>query len=389
MLNHICGRGVLLDHLEHNLRCFLSVTAPPWLDQLRYPWTRKIRQARLAPPKQMFGCLPKSISRQIETDWLSIASSMSVDANRLSKYLATNYQLYLDYPCDCSKSATCSKYEYSTMVRQDTSGDIVVRIRESLDPIKQDLTLALLHGSLASDDFILGYSDIDISLWIDKAICLDPERLLDFRNRLVRCSHSVYTADYVQHHEYFVASGFNLESRDGIMFPDVLMDEGVSLFSKHNIESAARNNQTQLLEQALEKNLNRIESGLQNKRFNNWYQVKCLLSHISITPTLYYQAKNLRLNKKQAVETMCREYPQETLALKLTTHLRKKWPDHGYNCPGRLYRASLKINPNLIRILVGMRLPTPGYIKTQLDDRFQGQAYRFTEFIRGMLKSDI
>ncbi len=385
MLNPTCGRSILLDHLEHNLRSFLSVTAPPWQDQLRYPWTYSIRQARLTTLKQPNDCLPQSICRQIEMNWWALISGNNIDANKLSQYLATCYQAYSDHPCECDKNATRKNHVFPTVRRQHTIRGTVDQLRKSLGSIKGDLILALLHGSLASDDFIQGYSDIDVSLWVDKAICLDSEKLLNFRNRLIRCSPCVYAVDYVQHHEFFVASGFNLESRDGIVFPDVLMDEGISLFSEHRVESTTRNIHRQLLEQALETNLYRIESGLLRKRFNNWYQAKCLLSHIVITPTLYYQTKRLRVNKRQAIVRICREYPQETAVLQLITQLRNSWPGQGYDCPGKLYRRSLKLNPNLTRMLCGMRLPTPGYIKDALNNQFQGQTYRFIEFIREML----
>ena len=76
-----------------------------------------------------------------------------------------------------------------------------------------------LHGSLATMDYLPGYSDCDATVIINKGSSTDPDALLCMRKELSRVSCALHNIDLLQHHGLFVVSELDLRSYHQSFFP--------------------------------------------------------------------------------------------------------------------------------------------------------------------------
>lgn len=94
------------------------------------------------------------------------------------------------------------------------------------------LRAAWLHGSLATQDYVKGFSDAEILLLLRREVVEDPARLLALRALVRRSLPHLYRIDPFQHHGFFLLSEFDLDAYPQSFFPLILFGHCVNLLGE-------------------------------------------------------------------------------------------------------------------------------------------------------------
>ena len=156
-----------------------------------------------------------------------------------------------------------------------------------------------LHGSIATKDYIRGWSDMDTLSIVSKKTLQDPESILRLRDRLYLSRKFYYQVDPLQHHGSIVISEYDIENYCQAYFPVEIFKYSRSLFKN---DKPMGFKVRDFSHEALKKlfwfvNYFRKMKYEKLYRLNN-YDAKNLLHAITLFPTLYLQAKGNSMYKK-------------------------------------------------------------------------------------------
>jgi hypothetical protein len=88
---------------------------------------------------------------------------------------------------------------------------------------------AAVHGSIATLDDTLGFSDMDLAFVVRTSVLKDPQKLLEFRKLAVEILTLTYAFDPQMHHGPHYVSAIDLGWYPEAMFPSMLFGYGVDL----------------------------------------------------------------------------------------------------------------------------------------------------------------
>jgi hypothetical protein len=370
------GHFLMKELLDMALRCLLSSTSPSAISSLLYPWSPKIRSARL----KSFAII--RLTDNLKTDPLYASHveklfriwNHKVNSTSLSVWLATGFQL-LEQNSQLKKVgperiAAGVNLEMPNWVYAQQSFQ---RIKEIIARVTPTVSV-YVHGSYAIGDPVPGYSDLDALCVIPKCICLDPKSLLQTRRLYFRLVPLLYSFDRQQHHEFFIFSGWESEYRNPVYYPDMLWQEARYLSGPNEaIKSQTLEEPATLA--ATFSYAAMILRELEQPDLSNWYFTKKLLSHLALLPTLVKQAFSSPIGKADALQELRSNLQLNSIAQRLRV-IRKQWGENG-SLPSKSYRNLLSINPQLTRVLIGLREKTPSWVKEILGENFAGEASRF------------
>lgn len=199
-----------------------------------------------------------------------------------------------------------------------------------------------LHGSFATRDYCVGFSDIDTLAIIKKETIQNSKELLKTRDKIVRLRKFLLRIDPLQHHGVMVISEYDLQSYCQVYFPTELFKYSKSIF---------RNDQKQLfyLRDSKKESLRSLFwfvsyfRGLQKQKLKGSYDIKNLLHAIALFPTLYLQAKGISVYKKYSFDIVKKEFTEkEWEVIRTATNIRKEWKEYPIN---HLTKGYAHINP--------------------------------------------
>jgi len=148
-----------------------------------------------------------------------------------------------------------------------------------------------VHGSLATMDYIEGYSDFDTVAVVRKEVLENPKWAEDFKRRLVQSNTFLYLLDPLQHHQHFVITEYDLDHYFEPIFPVVLFDYAAELTSFRNELRFKCHTAGHLMAQQLTIRKFYFGEMWPSRCPLHAYDVKNAIQNIALLPTLYLQCK--------------------------------------------------------------------------------------------------
>jgi hypothetical protein len=248
--------------------------------------------------------------------------------------------------------------------------------------ISDELLGFYIHGSLASLDYIKGYSDFDAVMIINDEI---SSRTL--KNKLRRINNFPYLIDILQHHGITILKSSELLRYNRIDFPFFLFEKTLALGNSKlrlEIETAGID-----YKQAFE-DFYKFFRGNFNGKNRSPLELKAFLSIIQLFPAIYLQAKNNKfIGKKESFEEARKDFKKEWGVIDIASKVRNEW-NYSPIFPDIIQNILLEI-PNLERVMWFLGkfvLPVPRRIRIMLGDNYSQRSFELIELMRNNLQKN-
>ena len=172
----------------------------------------------------------------------------------------------------------------------------------SIGPAARDIKTFLIHGSIATMDFVPDWSDLDTFVIVKKEVFRNAGRLSYFRQKIVRAKSLLKEIDPLAHHGFIFLNEDNLFSYPQHYMPVAALRYSKALSRETEITFHIRDNRLEAEENFYHyydifKEI--AETGLiKNKPGSPDYQLKWFVAMLLLMPSLYLQAKGIYLYKK-------------------------------------------------------------------------------------------
>lgn len=199
------------------------------------------------------------------------------------------------------------------------------------DNLRQLLSGFYLHGSLATKDYIKGWSDVDTLAVVSKETIENPESILELRDKIYRMRHFFYRIDPLQHHGSIVISEYDAENYCQAYFPIQIFGYAKSFFEYDAItEFKARQFQGEALAK-LFWFVSYFRKLTAEKSFGlGSYGAKTLLHSITLFPSIYLQAKGILVYKKFSFGIAKKDFSSESWkVIDRASSIRSSWKAFG------------------------------------------------------------
>lgn len=221
-----------------------------------------------------------------------------------------------------------------------------------------------IHGSISTNDYIKGWSDVDTLIILKSSVFEAPKNLLEIRDILYGLRANFCSVDPLQHHGVMVVTEHDLGYYPEVFLPIDALNCSKSLMSddktiKFNIRDSK--------EEAMLK-LNWVMGyfkSLEPRKAKNSYELKFMLHLAALFPALYLEAKGIYLYKKFTFELAEKDFSEEDWKpIKYAEKTRKEWLIKG-SMP--FLGGISKINPVLAYRLNSLYIDLIGGIKNKVD----------------------
>lgn len=203
-----------------------------------------------------------------------------------------------------------------------------------------------LHGSMASEDYSLGWSDVDTLMVVSRATLIDPQSLLVLRQHVRQAYGLLLEVDPLQHHGFILTTEIDLECYPTMVMPPVVLDHALSLlpgrdeiiFHCRDCRAeirAAIHGRVALMRQACDSGEFRHHARNGVYLQSQWrnaddamYQLKYFLSVVMIQPSYLQEALGAPCFKRDSFD-LCRSAlaPHWEIVEKASA-IRCLWPRH-------------------------------------------------------------
>jgi len=183
-----------------------------------------------------------------------------------------------------------------------------------------------LHGSLSTNDYVEGWSDIDTLIILKRETVENPIALLEFRKKISQILPRLYLIDPSQHHGFFIVCEQELKFYPQHYFPlELFKYSTVFLEPSSNILFNIRDDQRERMEVFINF-VNYFRDVYNNKKvLKSVFTWKLYLAKIMLLPTLYLQAKGKYCYKKNSFEIVKKEFINDWYSVEKATEIRKNW----------------------------------------------------------------
>jgi hypothetical protein len=159
---------------------------------------------------------------------------------------------------------------------------------------------AVIHGSVATLDDTLGFSDLDLALVIRRAALVDHEALIELRRRAAELLVRTYEFDPFMHHCPYYLSEIDLGWYPEAMFPLVLFEYAVDLIDRPESLLCS----TRASDDITDEMLDMFERWFQDRvadpePLRSHYDVEWTLGNAMLLPALYLQRRTGRFRYKR------------------------------------------------------------------------------------------
>lgn len=180
---------------------------------------------------------------------------------------------------------------YKTMKRLNSF------VQRKLTPF---ISYFFIHGSLATLDYALGFSDLDTYIFIKKNVCANPKKLKRLKNKLTLAKNLLREVDPNGHHGFLCCNEDNLGYYCNAYMPIPVFRNAKILLGSNRITFHLRDSRVEH-RLAFERFASII---LDSKKFApdsvSIFDFKYFVSVLLLIPTLYLQAKGFILYKKDS-----------------------------------------------------------------------------------------
>lgn len=204
------------------------------------------------------------------------------------------------------------------------------RIQEMVSPLENSVSV-YLHGSMATQDDT-PFSDVDDLVIIHSQSWQSLSSLRRTVQALERAAVFFQRVDPLQHHGHWVFSDYDLVCLDQSVMPLKVLEHAV-LLTGHAALSASVRQHTAELRRILWYNLQTIRQAATklDRDTLNLYELKHLVSSISLVPALVFQVRGEQIDKRAAIDAHQRILSEAASpAITWATHIREMW----HTCPG-------------------------------------------------------
>ena len=268
------------------------------------------------------------------------------------KKLFANYISESSFIEDFNKNEL-EKYEYVQMLEYKKEDykrkDLlylspVTRLAEYVNKhLKEFLVDFIVHGSISTLDYSVGWSDFDTLIIIKKDILKDPEKLLILREHILYLIPELYAIDPLQHHQFIITTENAILSSSYSILPSQVFNFSKSLLGSKTLKiskNRKKKNATRtivsiksLFKDSFEqgymdhhkKQNIALEDNFRNK--NTMYQLKYFLSCIMTLPTYYFDAIGQPCYKKYSFKDFYSKTKINSEILDKSSQIRKYWPE--------------------------------------------------------------
>jgi len=150
---------------------------------------------------------------------------------------------------------------------------------------------AIVHGSVATLEDTIGFSDMDLAFVVKTSVLKDPAALLRLRNLAREILTLTYAFDPFMHHGPYYIPEIDLAWYPEAMFPSILFGYGVDLFEQNeDLEILARDS-TDVSDQMLDLFKDFFQRRASNPNpLKDSFDIEWVLGSTMLLPTLYYQS---------------------------------------------------------------------------------------------------
>ena len=246
--------------------------------------------------------------------------------------------LYEDYSSIKSKKTTqikkpeCEELDLSAYKKSDLNYLSTLNKLKNFanDKLKQYLLGFYLHGSLATRDYVKGWSDVDTLSIISKKTISNPNALLELRYRFYYMRYFFYKIDPLQHHGSTIMSEYDMENYCQAYFPVTIFKHAKSFFKDDKV---SKFNARDFSSEALRSLFWHVSyfRKINSTKFNpGSYETKTLLHYITLFPAIYLQAKGNPMYKKFTFDVAKEDFEKEDWQIiDDISSMRRDWKSNG------------------------------------------------------------
>lgn len=290
----------------------------------------------------------------------------SISNNEMTKLFATFYKEF---------DLISKRLTTTTIVEKKSEGvlrdaDYQANDRKFLMPLfdlqaysnryfKEFLKGFYLHGSLATMDYIPGWSDLDTFMIVRRDTILNPQELNELRKRALQSHKYLFQIDPYQLHGHLLISEFDLDYYSETYFPIVLWDYSKSFFYenptvKFDLRDCRLEKIAVFWSDAVHYFVTKAIEFISKGRRLNWNREKKLFIHRLLTfPLFYLQAKGVHIYKKYSFAQAESEFSDEDWAvISAATSFMNRWK-YDYQS-GRYLKLLENSNPQIYLLALNL-----------------------------------
>ena len=235
-----------------------------------------------------------------------------------------------------------------TLISQDALGedaDFLRPVRALSKFTKSELRVHvvdfLVHGSLATLDYIKGWSDFDTLVIIKGDTIADFVKLIEFRTKIIEAQKYLLDLDPLQHHGFIYCTEFDLEQYFSHCMPIEVLRESKSLLKSSTLaiqynrsQNSAKNlfqSKLNMFKQAYEKGTlihHQYKGKYLQEDFSDidtMYQMKYFLAVLMSMPILYLDALGTSCYKKYSFDLVKCDFNREWEIMEKASSIRSLW----------------------------------------------------------------
>ena len=200
----------------------------------------------------------------------------------------------------------------------------------------------LIHGSIATDDYSMGWSDLDTYLIINNKTLLNYHLIKKLKNTVIKIKKYLFNIDPLQHHGFIFCAEKYLKSYPSFMLPAKIIQKSKSLIKNNKIVLWENNNLefplnhlrsiNNLFKEA--KNDGILKHHKRNRKYlldnykdiNTMYQMKYFLSVVMTLPSYYLHAIGKPTYKKDSYDKIKILFKKNWSIIENATEIRSQWP---------------------------------------------------------------
>jgi predicted nucleotidyltransferase len=207
-----------------------------------------------------------------------------------------------------------------------------------------------VHGSIASDDYIKNWSDLDTFVVIKNETLKNEIKLRKLRNILRNFFIKLTKVSPYQHHGLIMYTENDLNHYLKGYLPMQALEKSFSVFGKVIFEIKEKKNKSNLSLKSLEERKKYLKESILKGKYNHhafkgrklnvplkensnqMYQLFCHIGYILNIPILYLDATNRSIHKKKSFNKFYKEIKDNNIKkfIKKTEAVRTNWNEHKF-----------------------------------------------------------
>lgn len=202
----------------------------------------------------------------------------------------------------------------------------LVEFSFSADDLIYDLGMLVLYGSLATFDYVEGFSDINLFGVIRSDVFEDAEKILSLRKRIFRHLGYFYDIDPFQNYGIVLITELDLKYFSQGLLPIGIFKHSVSLFEHPSqIEIYQRDSLLEEVNHLWRFCYRAREEFLAGRMINSLLEFKSFIRELGILPCIYYNVDGIYLSRNQALDKFVEEFNFHGKAINEAVIFRKNW----------------------------------------------------------------